>query len=116
MDSPATAPQTRVTAVPSDRPNTIARPAVAERPTPIVVIRECLVCGQEFSATRATARCCSGRCRIILSRARRVAELVQRLALAEAELRAAESAIKEAAIAVHDLRALAEQGGPKVAP
>jgi Tfp pilus assembly protein PilX len=52
----------------------------------------------------------------MLSRTRRVAELVQRLAAAEAGLRAAEQAIREAAVAVHDLRALAEQGGPKVAP
>ena len=52
----------------------------------------------------------------MLSRARRVAELVQRLALAEAGLRAAELAITEAAEALRDLRALAEQGGPKVAP
>jgi Tfp pilus assembly protein PilX len=45
-----------------------------------------------------------------------VAELVQRLAAAEAALHAAEQAIKNAAGAVQDLRTLAEQGGPKVAP
>lgn len=52
----------------------------------------------------------------MLSRTRRVADLLQRLALAEAGLRAAESAIKEAAAAVGAVRLLAEQGGTKVAP
>jgi hypothetical protein len=74
-----------------------------------------MVCGAVFTATRPTARCCSGRCRIALSRARRVADLVQRLTVAEAALHAAEVAIKDAAGAVRDLRALAEQGGSKVA-
>jgi hypothetical protein len=41
---------------------------------------------------------------------------VQRLAAAEAALCAAERAVKDAAIALGDLRALAEQGGAKVAP
>ncbi|HKP58651.1 MAG TPA: hypothetical protein VJV78_18145 [Polyangiales bacterium] len=52
----------------------------------------------------------------MLSRARRVADLVQRLEVAEAGLRAAELAIKNAVVAIQDLRALAEQGGPKGAP
>jgi hypothetical protein len=52
----------------------------------------------------------------MLSRTRRVADLVQRLAAAEAALAAAEVAIKHAAGAVRDLRALTEQGGSKVAP
>lgn len=78
--------------------------------------RHCVVCGAQITAVRPTARSCSGRCRITLSRTRRVADLVQRLAAAEAALTAAESAVTEAGAAVRDLRALAEQGGAKVAP
>lgn len=74
-----------------------------------------MVCGSGFSAKRSAARCCSGRCRVTLSRTRRVAELVQRLAAAEAALRAAELAIQHTTVAVQDLRALAEQGGAKMA-
>ena len=54
--------------------------------------------------------------RIMLSRTRRVAELVQRVAAAEAGLHAAELAIKRAADSVRDMRLLADQGGAKVAP
>jgi predicted nucleic acid-binding Zn ribbon protein len=120
MDSPATAPQTRVTSVSSQRSGTVACPneraSLKDEHAAAAISRECVVCSQEFSATRATARCCSGRCRIMLSRARRVAELVRRLALAETGLRSADQAIQEAANAIRDLRTLAEQGGPKVAP
>jgi hypothetical protein len=48
--------------------------------------------------------------------AQRVANLVQRLAVAEVALAAAEDAIKHASAALGDLRRLAEQGGAKVAP
>jgi len=41
---------------------------------------------------------------------------VQRLAAAEAALCAAENSVKDAGVALRDLRLLAEQGGPKVAP
>lgn len=52
----------------------------------------------------------------MLSRARRVSELVQRLTAAEDDaLRAAESAIRNAAVAIQDLRLLAEKGGTKLA-
>lgn len=81
-----------------------------------VITRDCVVCGAQFTATRPTARCCSGRCRIMLSRTRRVADLVQRLAAAESALCAAENAVKDAGGALRDLRLLAEAGGSKVAP
>jgi hypothetical protein len=51
-----------------------------------------------------------------LSRTRRVADLVQRLMIAETALTAAEQTVKEAAACLRDLRALAEQGGVKAAP
>jgi hypothetical protein len=76
----------------------------------------CAVCGTEFSARRAEAKCCSGRCRITLSRSRRVADLVARLAVAEAASCAAERPVNDAGAALRDLRLLAEQGGAKVAP
>lgn len=69
----------------------------------------CAVCGKIFGASKPTAKCCSGRCRIRLSRSRRVADLVERLA-------AAEAALREAAIVLRAVRDLAEQGGCKVAP
>jgi hypothetical protein len=52
----------------------------------------------------------------MLSRTRRVADLVQRLAAAESALCAAENAVKDAGGALRDLRLLAEAGGSKVAP
>jgi predicted nucleic acid-binding Zn ribbon protein len=119
MKTPVTAPQTPVTADSSGRPGTRARrtgPALHKGAGAAPVERECIACGQAFSATRPTAKCCSGRCRVLRSRTRRMAELVERLAAAEAALHAAEQAIKNAAGAVEDLRVLAEQGGPKVAP
>lgn len=76
----------------------------------------CVVCGTIFKAQRLDARCCSGRCRIQLSRSRRVADLVARLVKAEAALVTAEQALHEAAVVLRDVRELAEAGGPKVAP
>jgi hypothetical protein len=120
MESPVTARHSPVTAdlraaslvpgcqVPST-PGEGAKPAA-------VITANCAVCGVEFTASRPTARCCSGRCRIALSRTRRVADLVQRLAAAEAALCVAEKAVNDAGAALRDLRALAEQGGAKVAP
>lgn len=115
-----TAQQTPVSTAPSDCLGSSPYPGTGgrrrRRAGAGTSTRTCAVCGASFGAVRPTARCCSGRCRIMLSRARRVADLVQRLAAAEAGLRAAELAIKDAALAVQDLRALAEQGGSKVAP
>lgn len=78
--------------------------------------RQCLVCGAIFRARRASARSCSGRCRIMLSRTRRVADLVDRVAAAEHALASAEHGLCEARAALGAVRELAEAGGAKVAP
>lgn len=78
--------------------------------------RRCVVCGAIFRARRTSARSCSGRCRITLSRTRRVADLVDRLVVAEQALEMAEHGLREARAALHAVRELAEAGGAKVAP
>lgn len=117
---PVTTPETPVTAVPSDRPDTDTpdgeHRALRRAAGPKTVDRKCVVCGEVFSASRPTARCCSGRCRIMLSRSRRVADLVSRLVAAEAAVAAAGVALDEASSALRDLRQLVELGGPKIAP
>jgi predicted nucleic acid-binding Zn ribbon protein len=72
--------------------------------------RLCVVCGAPLEGRRrAEAKCCSGRCRIQLSRARRLADLATKLA-------AAESALAEAAEALGALRELAAIGSSRVTP
>jgi hypothetical protein len=53
---------------------------------------------------------------VTLSRTRRVAELVQRLAAAETALRAAELAVANSAAAIQDVRALVAQHGATPMP
>lgn len=120
MESSVTARRIAVTSALRAEPLALPASALEARRTAAgaagTSTHNCAVCGIEFTATRPTARCCSGRCRIALSRTRRVAELVRRLAAAEAGLSAADEAIRNAAVALRDLRALAEQLGAKVAP
>jgi len=78
-----------------------------DAPTPD---RACLVCGALLGERRRSeARCCSGRCRIQLSRGRRLADLTSRLA-------AAETALAHAAEAVGSLKELTAGGVSRVAP
>lgn len=80
---------------------TVSPAAPDDARTAVGTSHNCIACGVAFTAIRPAARCCSGRCRILLSRTRRVADLVRRLEAAEAA---------EAALVA------AEQGGAKVAP
>lgn len=103
-----------MTAVTADISGVAAAPVPPSRASCLTVA--CAVCGSEFSARRAEAKCCSGRCRITLSRTRRVADLVTRLATVEAAMAAVEATVNDARTALRDLRTLAQQGGAKVAP
>jgi predicted nucleic acid-binding Zn ribbon protein len=69
----------------------------------------CAVCGSAFKAKRATAQCCSGKCRVALSRARRVADVALSLATAETSLAYATTALRK-------VRELVEAGASKIAP
>ena len=104
MEVPVTARHVAVTAALSAGPATpVASKQVA------AVILTCAVCEAAFAAKRPTAQCCSGRCRMALSRARRVAEVAGSLAMAEA-------ALGQAASALRKVRALVEAGAGKLAP
>ncbi len=71
----------------------------AQPPTP-----KCLACGSPLrEGRRRETRCCDGRCRILLSRQKRHAALLDSLARAE-------EALAAAAAAVEALRMLAQQG------
>jgi hypothetical protein len=111
--STVTAASTAPTPCPAQ---TISNAPLAHADKPAQFVVACALCGRTFQARRSEAKCCSGRCRIALCRARRVAYLVRRLEAAEAALVAAEQAIASAAVALRDLRVLAEQGGAKLAP
>jgi predicted nucleic acid-binding Zn ribbon protein len=71
--------------------------------------RACVVCGTPFKASKPTARCCGGRCRMVLSRTRRVADVT-------AKLVAAEQAMSVATDALRELRELVQAGAGKLAP
>jgi predicted nucleic acid-binding Zn ribbon protein len=91
-------------------PTTLAHPEPSEpsigQPA---TIRSCAVCGKRFSAKRPEARACSGRCRMQTSRNRRLTELVERLARAEA-------ALEGAHVALAAVRELASIGTSRVMP
>ena len=72
-------------------------------PVAINVARACAVCGKLLKGMRPAARCCGGKCRIVLCRQRRHANLLNSLA-------AAEAALAQAAEAVAALRTIAEMG------
>jgi predicted nucleic acid-binding Zn ribbon protein len=71
--------------------------------------RPCQVCGTPFKATKPTARCCSGKCRMVLSRTRRVADVTTKLVCAEHAMTLATEALRE-------LRELVQAGAGKLAP
>jgi len=71
--------------------------------------RSCQVCGIVFTATKPTARCCSGKCRMVLSRTRRVADVTTKLMGAEQAMVLATEALRE-------LRELVQAGAGKLAP
>lgn len=73
------------------------------------VNRICIVCRKRFTAKRAEAKACSGRCRMQASRNRRLTELVERLERAEL-------ALANANIALAAVRELAAIGISRVAP
>ncbi len=98
-------------------------PATCTSPTPSQATsgatpgtRICCVCGRAFVARRPEARACSGKCRMNASRARRVGDLVARIAAAEARLDATEEGVREARAALAALRDLAMIGSSKVMP
>jgi predicted nucleic acid-binding Zn ribbon protein len=120
MESPVTARPSPVTTAHRAGPLGPTYPVPSAAPEALrhsaAFSHTCVVCGAQFTAVRPTARSCSGRCRVALSRNRRVAEFVQRLAAAEAALCAAQTAVKGAGAVLRDLHLLAEQSGGKLAP
>lgn len=78
--------------------------------------RTCCVCGGTFHPRRPEARACSGKCRMNASRGRRVADLVARIEIAEAQLQASERGLSAAREALAGLRELATLGASKVMP
>jgi len=105
-----------MTAVTADSPVLFATPIPlaskppfggADKPGDLFVT--CIVCGTVFTAKRASAQCCSGKCRIGLSRTRRVADVT-------AKLMGAEQAMVLATEALRELRELVQAGAGKLAP
>src|ERR1700678_757437 len=75
-------------------------------------LRPCSVCGENFTPSRS-AKTCSGRCRMLASRTRRVDDLVSKLELAGRALVHAEHALCDARVGLDELRALASSGSSK---
>lgn len=68
----------------------------------------CSVCQEPFAAKK-NAKTCSGRCRMVASRGRRVGDLVVKIEMAE-------KALADAGVALGKLRELAAAGSSKVMP
>jgi hypothetical protein len=71
------------------------------------VTRRCAVCGMELKTKKVTAKCCSGKCRVILCRTRRLGDLV-------AKLEASQQALGKAETVLLELRKVVESIGYKV--
>jgi predicted nucleic acid-binding Zn ribbon protein len=92
----------------SDAPGQVGE-ADPTAPPPAVPERLCLICGTPLSSSRRSAKTCSSKCRTLLSRHRRLADLIARLERAE-------GALHEAGVAVAELREIVGLGIYRVAP